>query len=378
MSDAINQLYRLSQPPVDYPALQAYLEQLVLPQDPSKEVLSRLLAALYPLVLKEAPLYNADNRSAWAVYWAANRCFEQILYPGKYGCALQVPYCAEEAAIALQPYFEWVTTCLEEDACAYLSVAWALLNEGAHSFKQAAFSWFKQLEMKGLVEPHFDRHMAQALEWTRFMSVMDPTAIVREDFEQWLLWLDHDNVILRNVAAQCIGTTYSEWPVEVLDFHGNTVVPMVEMMTQLYRWQVAGRQVVGGFIHGCCINMGGFHELETHPLLLTAGFDVKAWALATALDSPEHEPYVPGTQAFWFYLHEYFDFDADSVSQLIDGERYWLALMCATESLDYGSLDIMRPLLARLVAEAPSAIAEQAQSALAFAKADSWVQRSTR
>jgi hypothetical protein len=167
--------------------------------------------------------------------------------------------------------------------------------------------------------------------------------------------------VLRGIAAKCIGNVYTDWQDEEDEFQGHQHIPLTKMLDILYQKQVEGKNVVGGFIDGITTEVEGLHDLEKHKILREEDFDVKNWILKTVIDSPEAEPYIPGSQAFWFYVHEYLDFDVDSVHKLIDGKRYWLAMMCATESLYFGAYHIMQPVLKRLQEEASEDIAKEAE-----------------
>ena len=79
-----------------------------------------------------------------------------------------------------------------------------------------------------------------------------------------------------------------------------------------------------------------------------------------ALKAPAEDEFIPGTQAFWFFLHEYYDFNPAMVMRLIDAGHVWIAIMCATETPN--RVEGMAPALQRL-ASLPDAGAASAARA---------------
>lgn len=372
--------------------LQALMENFTIPEQVTTQQLSRTYAILFPWFLKSEPDYYKDN-SGRSLYWKAKEWFSQTLYdrvyenrkwirgdieratkrgePYKkeqeiakehnYPPEIQCPFTTTEVYNALLPYFNFTTHELTKTLYPYvhLTIVWDVLQKSQKPIKKAFTKWFKVLEEKQLVEPHFDENMAQAIEWNIIAEKNDLTTITKKDFDQWIVCLDHPNPVLRGVAAKCIGGAYEYWEYEDDEFQAHKHIPITDMLEILYQKQVVGKNVVGGFIAGYCADRT-LIDLEEHEVLVAQKFDVKAWVLKTIIDSPEEEPYIPGSQAFWFFVHEYLDYDPESVHTLIDGKRYWLAMMCATESIKY-SYQKMKPVLERLIKEAPQETANETQ-----------------
>ena len=372
--------------------LNALMENFSIPEQVTVQQLSRVYAILFPWFLKEQPDYYKDN-AGHSLYWKAEKWFFQTLFDREYLHRkwiresieqsikrgeiyeteekiakkhdylpeIQCPFTATEAHEALLPYFNWTEKLFINNPYAYLTIAWDVLHKSQEPVKKAFLNWFKTLEKKQLVELHFDKIITQALDLYEFNdSASFITTITKKDFDQWILWLDHTNPVLRGVAAKCIGSVYTD-SLDDDEFQGHKHIPITQMFNLLYQKQIEGKNVVGGFIDGHSTEVEGLTELDKNELLIAQKFDVKAWVLKTAIDSPETEPYIPCSQAFWFYVHEYLDYDPESVHKLMDGKRYWLAMMCATESLDYGSYEVMQPVLERLIKEAPQDIAKETQ-----------------
>lgn len=393
------------------------LEAISLPIKPSISELNALLELLYPLFLKLPPDVS-KNRDEWSCYWEAKKMFEQILWDdnfenrngiqnswaqaklqGKslseflnrytkeekqpvsnienkvlqqiynelgYATVVEISGDATELNNALQPYFLWMEKQLIHNPYSHFPIVWNVFQFSKKPVLQSFIQWFSVLEKKQVVATNFSNHIYEAIHWEQFFNTSNfIEKTTKQDFDQWLVLLDNANPVLRGIAAKCIGAVYTDWQDEEDAFKAHQHITITDMLQLLYQKQVAGKNVVGGFINGCCID-GCLKNLEEHALLVAQNFDVKSWLLKTAIDSPEFEPYIPGSQAFWFYLHEYFDWDAAACHQLIDGKRYWLALMCATESLPYGAYKVMQPILKRLENEAPQDIIEETKRHIAI------------
>jgi hypothetical protein len=369
--------------------LNTLVENFTIPEQVTVQQLSRAYAILFPWFLKEPSNYYKDNAGR-SLHWKGEKWFFQSLFDRfyqqrkwiregiegsikrgetykteeeiakkyNYPPEIESPFTAREAYVALSPYFNWMEKQLIINLDTHLTVVWNVLQKAKEPIKKAFIKWFKLLEEKQLVEPHFGENVAQAIDLYEFNDTAEfISTITKKDFDQWIILLDHPSPVLRGVAARCIGSVYTDWQDEDDEFQGHKYIPITDMLEMLYQKQVAGKNVVGGFIHGC--DSDDIKKLEKHKILVAQQFDVKAWVLKTAIDSPETEPYTPGSQAFWFYVHEYLDYDPESVHKLIDGKRYWLAMMCATESLDCGSYKVMQPVLERLIKEAPQDIANE-------------------
>ncbi|MEM8550959.1 MAG: hypothetical protein AAGF45_01155 [Pseudomonadota bacterium] len=133
------------------------------------------------------------------------------------------------------------------------------------------------------------------------------------------------------------------------------VPPFEDMLRFLAQVRPHSRTVAGAFINGlddCCM---GFAALTQH-FELPRAFDVKGWCLNVLEGAPED--YNPAAQAFWFYLHEYFDFDAAFVAELYRAGHSFEALMCATEHR--GRVDGMAAVLKRIARDPDPEIAQHA------------------
>ena len=397
---------------VEHPATTAQLlNEHAVPAHPTHGQLARLLPLLYRLRLRERPA----NTYARQAFYAAERWLHQLLYdpsadarryqanfldallarggtpvefarryirddlpPGltreaalqaiaahyDYPPVVKLPWSEEEAAAQLQPYFTYLERDLVAEPTSYLQLSWRVLDAGNSVSRRAFGQWIDTLSDRGLAEPHALNNLGQALSLHR--SLQAGFCAERADFEEWLAWFRHPSTVLRGVAARAVGDTFADGRIPEDGYSGFAAYGLPEMLALVYSAQVDGQRVAGGFVNGIT-DGGGLRELARHPALVAADFDLHAWVMRTVLDSPEHEPYVPGAQAFWFYVHEYLDRDPESVMRLIDGGRYWVAHMCATESLDERGWVLMMPVLERLAAEAPAQLARAAREVLARA-----------
>ncbi|PHS31847.1 MAG: hypothetical protein COA95_05000 [Methylophaga sp.] len=380
----------------DFAKIATVLQAFVLPDKPASEELIRLISTLSPLFLKSTPAYSIEANDEWRAYRKAKELFYQIIYDRvaekrrwirediesakkrgqsyktedevakirNYLPVVICPWTTEEAYKQLQPFFKFITKELAQNPISHFDIFWEVLQEAEKPIVNAFKLWWQELELHKHVEPNFIQHLEQALTWHQRSEQLEH--LTETEFYKLIDLLDNSNPVLRGVAAKCIGFIYADW-LEDDEFQGEKYIPIINMLEMLYQKQREGKNVVGGFINGSCAD-GNLKELEEHQTLAAQNFNVKEWILKVVINSPEQEPYIPGTQAFWFYVHEYLDFDAPSVHKLIDGKRYWLAMMCATESLDYGSYKIMQPVLERLLKEAPQNIAQETQRQLNYLK----------
>lgn len=135
--------------------------------------------------------------------------------------------------------------------------------------------------------------------------------------------------------------------------------PFDEMLEFLGTVRPHAPAVAGAFINGLDDGCMGFAALTQHEGF-PKGFDVKAWCLKVLEGTPE--VYNPAAQAFWFYLHEHFDFDPDFVRALYAAGHSYVALMCATEHR--GRVDGMAQVLKRIARDPDPQIAQYALSHL--------------
>lgn len=372
------------------------VDTLEIPQHVSKTKLSRTYALLFHWILKPQPDFYVD-KDAYITYQKAERLFKQTLYDdvatarawGKkaiasakergeqhasaeeiakkynYPTEIECPFTASELYAELQPYFELLTSKITQDPTAHFTLSWSVIKDGTAPVLGAFKLWWQALETQEICEPHFTTYLEQALAFHKEQAGPKNT----QEFKKLITLLDVDHDILRLQAAKKLGYAYDTYLyTEVLEddeFLGETALPFLEMLQLLYEKQREGKRVVGPFLDGLLGDYSeGLQPLEQHPILVKNNIDAKKWLLKVALDSPEYEPYVPSAQAFWFYMHEYLDYDPKSVHQLMDGKRYRLALECATESILHGSFPLMEPVITRLIQEAPAHIATEAKRQL--------------
>ena len=97
--------------------------------------------------------------------------------------------------------------------------------------------------------------------------------------------------------------------------------------------QIAGlpryrRVAAGGFLCGIdAMDPDPFAELDR----IAPQLDTPAWVMAV-LEDRQDEPYIPGSQMFWFYLHEHYDRDPEMVLRFVEAGHLDVAWMCITEN----------------------------------------------
>ncbi|XSG81441.1 MAG: hypothetical protein ACPW61_10190 [Methyloligella sp. ZOD6] len=118
--------------------------------------------------------------------------------------------------------------------------------------------------------------------------------------------------------------------------------------------------VCGAFVHGLDTECYGLGSLASDERL--RDFDLDQWVVES-LSLDEDEIYIPNAQALWFHVHEHYDCDPGFVTRLIDMDRAWIAMMCATERRE--RIEGMEPVLHRLAENPDPEIAAHAESHLA-------------
>jgi len=333
---------------------------ITIPQNPSKKELTEICKTIFSWILKDTPVYTKSNNKEWKNYWEGNKILENLFFSES--SLTPLPWNQEETNTVFSPYFNFLTEKIKENYYHPLKIIWDAYLHGQEPVKKAFSIWLAQMENEKYVEVYFEKNIIQAIELNKFIEKKGLKAVSKKDFYQWIDLLDHENPILRTNAAKCLGETYLDF-IEPDEFDGHQEISLVNMLALLKRKQQEGKNVLGAFINGVCYE-GHLQQLKNHPNLQNTRFALDKYLIETAINSTEYEPDTPGSQSFWFYLHEYFDFNPKALHQLLDGKRFWLAMMCATESMYYGSFEIMLPIFERLQKEAPQNIKKETKRQL--------------
>lgn len=255
----------------------------------------------------------------------------------------------EEAAHALAaPYFAMLEAKIAEQPYAHLQLAWNALRRPVPPFDAVFERWLADLDARGvgtgnslpslrtaLALASLAREGRQRLHWDTVEAEVLPK-------------LEDPHPMVAANAGAFMGMLMSHGAERIVRSTPPPLLPFLEYLTQI---KGCRRAVAGGFVD----SFDGFTELQRE-----AGkdFDLDAWVLAI-LAHPMDEPYVPGTQAFWFPVHEFYWRNVDFMHRLLDSGHDWVAYMCATEGAE---LALVRPIMDRIAAGET----ELAQSARTF------------
>lgn len=169
--------------------------------------------------------------------------------------------------------------------------------------------------------------------------------------------LNHQHPMVAAGAGRWLGALYEGDGYE----HDVAALSLPEILETLRHHPNHRVAVAGGFVCGFDIGLDGLHALVSHRSLRSSGFDLDQWIL-DVLAAEKNTNYLPNAQALWFYVHEHYAADPVFVGQLIDRDRAWIAMMCATE-LDY-HVEGMGSLLERLSVDHDFNIARPARAHL--------------
>lgn len=263
---------------------------------------------------------------------------------------VHVPLDEEEAYALAAPYFAMLEEKIADQPYSHLKLAWNALRRPVTPFDAVFEQWLADIDARGL-------GTGNSLPALR--TAMALSALAREG-QQHLHWdtveaevlpkLEDPHPMVAANAGAFLGMLMRQGAERILR---STPPPLLELLAYLTRIKGCRRAAAGGFVEG----FGGFTELQRE-----AGedFNLDDWVMAI-LAHPMGEPYVPGAQAFWFPVHEYYWRDVDFMHRLLDAGCDWVAYMCATEGAE---LALVRPILDRIAA-GKTELAESARDFIA-------------
>ena len=232
----------------------------------------------------------------------------------------------EEGDALLAPFLAHLETRMEDDPWDHLKGAWDMLTQPLPPFDGVARRWLASLDARGIGQgPHLEAlDRAMALDWMADeVRQRLPWSAVEQDI--WPQVCDPHPLIATH-AAKLLGM-FTEEAEELIQ--GPPPPPTPVMLGRLVVEPIHRRAAAGGFLYG----IGRWHgepfgRLAGFPGM--AGFDVEGWVLDVLRGSAD-EVYLPGSQAFWFFLHERYWADPAMAHRLLDEGHRGIAFMCATE-----------------------------------------------
>lgn len=262
-----------------------------------------------------------------------------------------VPLDVDEATALAVPYLAWLEKSIAKAQYSHLELAWNVARRPVAPFDVVFENWLADLDARGLGTGNSlpALQVAQALEQIACegRQVLAWQTCVDEIFPK----MEDPHPMVAGCAGKLMGSMYA---CGADRFGKTTPWPLTQMLEHLTQVAPCRRAVAGGFI-------AGFEELQYLIEDAGEGFDLDAWVMAI-LAHPLDEPYVPGAQAFWFYVHEHYWRDVDFMMRLLDAGHDWIAYMCATEGAE---LDLVRPVLDRIAGADDSDLAAAARAFIA-------------
>jgi hypothetical protein len=377
----------LARRPADYDALIGAFRDLKVPADVTSSDLTRLFAACYRLLNIEAGGSPADLKSGmseWQVSHltaCAHERIEKSMYdreastrawiarskarfqergePAPKGLGdqlpprLNIPWDAETANARVRGYLAFYEGQLREQPTCHFKLCWHALRDGYPVFQEVIDNWLQDLAARRLGMPQTAEIFPTALEL--YDKAQAATEIPWAECENDVMpLLDHPHKMLAAGAARYLGSLYGAGCFDE-DQQAPKLVTMLETLRHHPHHRVA---VCGGFVCGFDIMVEGLSALDSEDELTANGFDLDQWVI-DVLAAEKHEDYLPNAQSFWFYVHEYYAANPEFAMRLIEVDRAWIAMMCATE-IDEEVVG-MRPVLERLAADPDPQIATPAQ-----------------
>lgn len=275
--------------------------------------------------------------------------------------AIDIPWERTQAAERIAPYLRYCEQFLQTNPTAHVALAWNVLKDGYPAISAIFEDWLTELDRLGLGAPRTLQAIAMARD-----------LMARADAGETMSWtvceaevlplLDHPHPLVAAHAARFLGAFYSEEGLSEDDSawsdRASYPPPLPDMLERLRRKENNRYIICGGFIDGFDSDCAGLYTLARDKHITDAQFDIDAWVFGVLKEKP-YEPFLPGAQSFWFYLHEYYDYRPDIIDRMIKAGRDWIAMMCATEVHD--KVDGMEPVLRQLAGNDDPEIAASAR-----------------
>ncbi|GAB5449655.1 hypothetical protein [Gymnodinialimonas sp.] len=249
---------------------------------------------------------------------------------------VHMPLDEEEAHALAAPYLAMLEEGIAKQPYSHLKLAWNALRRPVTPFDAVFERWLADIDARGL---------GSGNSLPALRTAMALSTLAREG-RQHLHWdtvkaevlpkLEDPHPMVAANAGAFIGMLMGHGAERIVR---STPPPLREFLDVLANVKGCRRAVAGGFVEA----FDGFTEVQREA---GEGFDLDAWVLAI-LAHPTPEPYVPGTQAFWFPVHEFYWRDVAFMHRLLDAGNDWVAYMCATEGAE---LELVRPILDRIAA----------------------------
>lgn len=376
----------LDQPEVNASALIAGLGSLrhAMPDHPTSQDLRDLFRICYRALrlCEEAELSDLSEETRKRIGWTVKERLEPLFYdvPGAHrwyrnnsvdrSRALQsnypgeptekapLPHCPldfTEAQELAQPYLKAFERKMDAKPYAHLALCWKVMEYPIPPFDRVFDAWVRDIDRRGLGLGDTHRALQQAFALSSMARGRQHVSakLFRENI---LPKLTDANMMVAAAAGRFVGRLFEDRN-EL--FNGPPPMTLAEILDYIVELPVSRRAAAGGFLNGFGDDQEPFSVLREDPDF--GDYDLDSWVLRVFADK-KAEPYYPSSQAFWFYVHEYYWNAPGFVNHLIDADHLWEALMCATEAPSPESG--MEPVLRRLGTSKEETIAKVARACL--------------
>ena len=228
-----------------------------------------------------------------------------------------VPLHRDAAAALLRPWLAWLDARREAEPLAHLTLVWKAVTCPLPPFEGIIWDW---LDGRGEGE---DMRLALSLYDLRERGEQ---RVRREQLERRLLpLLESPNPVVVAHAAAFIGSLFADVDERLSGPGAWGGAQIVAHVAGLARHR---RVAAGGFLNGIdAMDPDPFAEI----MRIAPDLDLSAWVMSV-LEDRTPEGYMPGCQAFWFYLHERYDRDPDMCLRFVEAGHVDIAWMCITEN----------------------------------------------
>ena len=377
----------LAEPPADYDTLIGAFRDLVVPADVTDADLTRLYNICYRLldIPEGGPPVDLrasmTDRQAGHLTACAGGEIERTLYdphvstrawiaqsrerfrergqPVPDGVSddnlpprLTIPWEVATATARIRPFLTRFEASLREFPAAHFRLCWNVARDGYPVFQEVVGGWLADLDARSLGWPRTAEAIATARDLDALSRAAEPMPWA-ECESDLLPLLAHPHPMVAAGAARWLGALHGSDR-----FDGDPDAPSLAAMLERLRTHPKHRvAVAGGFVCGYDIMLEGLSALASNKMVKATAFDLDQWVL-DVLAFEKDTAYLPNAQALWFYVHEHYAADPVFAGRLIDRDRAWIAMMCATEIDE--PVAGMRPVLERLAADPDPEIAHPA------------------
>jgi hypothetical protein len=248
----------------------------------------------------------------------------RVLHPGEvaertthYQPFPHVPLHRAAAAALLRPWLAWLDARREAEPVAHLPLVWKAVTCPLPPFEGIIWDWLdgrgEGEDMRLALSLHDLRERAQQrLSWAQFEARLIPL-------------LSSENPLIVGHAAAFVGSLFND---DCERLRGDGACDGRRILAHIAGLPRHRRVAAGAFLNGIdAMDPDPFAELAR----IAPDLDLADWVMSV-LEDRGTEPYIPGCQMFWFYLHEHYARDPGMCLRFVEAGHADIAWMCITEN----------------------------------------------